>query len=278
MLGSGNVDHELERLARRLQERAGADFLGDGTHQVDDAVTNQEPAVVVQQLPGEREYQVVITADRRQRTGLAGDGRGAQKLKCSDIKEQVEEQTAERRGVADQLGAGVVVTDRLAGQAIKPDAGGGEAGLAAPGRRMAAGLSAGGVVDGHRIAVRLQHEDEVLAEVEPACIAPGKFATAANQGDQLAGNALDVPVAGVQDLDRAQVRRQNGVFEQDGHEPAGGRPMSGEERGPFRLDPFAMERLGREHQRHRSAVEHGVAEAEDPRISRSQTALILEDC
>ena len=38
-----------------------------------------------------------------------------------------------------------------------------------------------------------------------------------------------------------------------------------------------MERLGREHQRHRSAVEHSPAEAEDPVVAGLQVALVQED-
>ena len=201
----------------------------------------------------------------------------AQELDRFGIEQQVKQQPAEHGGVAMQLSAGTIIAERLAGQAGELDAGDGEAGLAPPRGRVRPGRAAGRVADGHRIILRLQHEDEVLAEVELADVALGKSAAAAHQIGQLAGDADGVAVPGVNGLDRVQVGRQGDLADEDRHEPAGGRAMSGEERGPLRLDPLAEERLGRQHQRHRSAVEHGLAEAEDPVVAWFQVALVLED-
>ena len=148
-LGGGDVDHQREPPGRRLQERAGADGAGDRAGQVEVAIADQEPAVVVEQLPGQRQHEVVVAADRDQRPGLAGDGRLAQEVERPGIEQQVEQQPAERGGVAVQLGAGTIVADRLAGQAGELDAGDGEAGVAAPRGRERPGRAAGRVGDGH---------------------------------------------------------------------------------------------------------------------------------
>ena len=276
-LRGGDVDHQREPPGRRLQEGAGSDGAGDRADQVEVAIADQEPAVVVEQLPGQRQHEVVVAADRDQRPGLAGNGRRVQKLERFSIEQQVKQQTAERGGGAVQKSAGTIVVERLTGQAGELDAGDGEAGLNTPRRRVRPGRAAGGVVDGHRITLGLQHEDEVLAEVELADVALGQLAAAAHQCDQFAGDADGVEVPGVNGLDRVQIRRQGDIFEQDRQEPAGGWAMGGEERGPLRHDPLAAQRLGREHQRHRSAIEHRPAEAEDPVVAWFQIALVLED-
>ena len=53
-LGRGDIDHQREGLGRRPQDGQRPDLPRVGADQVDHPVADQEPAVVMDQLPGER--------------------------------------------------------------------------------------------------------------------------------------------------------------------------------------------------------------------------------
>ena len=232
-----DVHHELEVPRRLVQQRLRRDRAQRRAGQVDDLVPQQEPLAVVQQLPRQRQQHVVVAAQRHQRPRPAGDlGRIEHGSTRRFAEQQLEQQPAERPGVAVQLGALRAGLGRLLRELLKAEPGYRERCPALPGRRHRP-LHAGRVDDLQApVLDPIEHEHQVLPQGERPGVAFAQLVHASDRAHDLRRNRRRIAPGRVDLLDRLEQRRELDRFEHHDHDPIP-RSVLRQKRGPLLLDP-----------------------------------------